>query len=68
MENLLEREITDPAKGDSAYVFDPRILGLTPALSPTSTIEGCLAYGDAKSVDWWAGKPWKASAPGMCAS
>jgi len=43
-------EITDPAKGSSAYVFDPRIFGLSPVLIPTSTIERCLAYGDAKSV------------------
>ena len=50
-----QTDIRDPAKGSGSYVFDPRILGLTPALSPTSTVEGCLAYGDAKAVNF-AGK------------
>jgi RNA polymerase sigma factor (sigma-70 family) len=45
-----QTDIKDPAKGSSSYVFDPRILGLTPALFPTSTVESCLAYGEAKSV------------------
>lgn len=47
---LVQTDISDPAKGSPAYVFDPRILGLTPVLFPTSTVERCLAYGDAKSV------------------
>jgi RNA polymerase sigma factor (sigma-70 family) len=45
-----QTDIKDPAKGSPSFVFDPRILGLTPALAPRSTIESCLAYGDAKSV------------------
>jgi thiol-disulfide isomerase/thioredoxin len=46
-----QAQITDPAKGSAAYVFDPRIFGLSAAfMQPTSTIENCLAYGQAKSV------------------
>ena len=41
--------INDPTRS-SGYVFDPRILGMTTLLSPTMTVENCLAYTNAKSV------------------
>ena len=45
--------VDDPAKGSAnspAYFFDPRCLGLRPSLFFSSTIEGCLGYGDAPSI------------------
>lgn len=51
-----QAKIDDPAKGSIAYVFDPRCLGLSPdayqALS--DTIETCLAYDHADSVQFVA--------------
>ena len=42
-----QTKIDDPAKGSSVYVFDPRILGLTPSPGITDTIESCLANSQA---------------------
>ena len=42
--------ISDPSRGSSTYLFDPRILGLADSLFVTSTIEDCLAYDRAEFV------------------
>jgi RNA polymerase sigma factor (sigma-70 family) len=42
-----QTKIDDPAKGSGTYVFDPRILGLTPSPGITDTIESCLASNGA---------------------
>jgi RNA polymerase sigma factor (sigma-70 family) len=43
--------IDDPAKGSSAYVFDPRCLGLTASLGIKATIESWIQHiREAKSV------------------
>jgi RNA polymerase sigma factor (sigma-70 family) len=45
--------VEDPLKGSAgsaAYFFDPRCLGLSPSLWFSSTIEGCLGYGEAQSI------------------
>jgi peroxiredoxin len=42
--------IDDPDKGSLSYVFDPRVLGLTPSPSVTDSVESCLAYGRAEAV------------------
>jgi len=42
--------IRDPAKGDYGYVFDPRILGLSPNLSFRDMVEHSLADGRAENV------------------
>lgn len=42
--------ISDPARGISDHNFDPRTLGLAGSTSPRSSIEGCLAFRDAKQV------------------
>ena len=47
---FFQTSIHDPAKGSGgAYVFDPRVLGLTPFPFVTDTIERCLAYTHAES-------------------
>jgi RNA polymerase sigma factor (sigma-70 family) len=46
--------VADPAKGGTegaAYFFDPRCLGLRPSLYFSGTIEECLGYGSAASID-----------------
>jgi hypothetical protein len=43
--------IADPSRGTPNYVFDPRILGITPLLSLKATVPRCLAYRDAQSVE-----------------
>ena len=46
--------VDDPVKGSAnspAYFFDPRCLGLRPSLFFSSTIEGCLGYGEAQSIN-----------------
>ncbi len=43
--------IDDPSKGTSAFIFDPRCLGLRTSLSVGSTVESCLGYKEAKSIN-----------------
>jgi|GEM_PF-2293160 len=43
--------IDDPKKGTSTFIFDPRCFGLNTSVSLGSTVENCLAYHDAKSID-----------------
>jgi peroxiredoxin len=43
--------IDDPSKGTSAVIFDPRCLGLRAFLSMGSTVEDCLGYHEAQSID-----------------
>jgi RNA polymerase sigma factor (sigma-70 family) len=40
--------VDDPAKGSSAFVFDPRCLGLATSFSPQLTLEQCLNPGSAE--------------------
>jgi hypothetical protein len=45
-----QTKIDDPDKGSSTYLFDPRVLGLTPSPSVRDTIESCLTHSNAGSV------------------
>jgi thiol-disulfide isomerase/thioredoxin len=48
--NPFQTKIDDPAKGSSTYLFDPRVLGLTPSPSARDTIGSCLTHTHAGSV------------------
>jgi peroxiredoxin len=43
--------IDDPGKGTSQLIFDPRCFGLRTSLSVGSTVESCLGYHEAKSIE-----------------
>ena len=43
--------IDDPGKGASQFIFDPRCLGLRTSMSVNRTVESCLGYRDAKSLN-----------------
>jgi peroxiredoxin len=43
--------IDDASKGHADVIFDPRCLGLSTVLSAGSTVEGCLGYNEAKSIE-----------------
>src|SRR5438128_4481890 len=50
--NLFQTRIQDPDKSDAgSQLFDPRILGLNPSPFVKYTIESCLAYEHAESVE-----------------
>ncbi len=50
--NLFQTSIEDPVKSDAgSRLFDPRILGLNPSPFVKHTIESCLAYDHAESVE-----------------
>ena len=44
-------DIRDPRGGSGAFVINPRWLGLSSSPSPESTVEGCLAFGNTKSLE-----------------
>jgi len=43
--------LNDPGKGSSSFLFDPRCLGLGTYIGPNTTVESCLGYAKAKSVE-----------------
>ena len=43
--------IDDPSRGSANVIFDPRCLGLSTVLSAGSTVENCLGYNGAKSIE-----------------
>ena len=43
--------IDDASRGHATFIFDPRCLGLSAVLSAGSTVEGCLGYNGAKSIE-----------------
>ncbi len=43
--------IKNPALGSASFIFDPRCLGLRTSLSPGDTVEHCLRYGEAETVE-----------------
>ena len=50
--HFFQTQIEDPAKsGAASQLFDPRIIGLNPSPSVKYTIESCLAYEHAESVE-----------------
>ncbi|HUK83663.1 MAG TPA: glycoside hydrolase family 18 protein, partial [Verrucomicrobiae bacterium] len=45
-----QTKIDDPAEGSGTYLFDPRVLGLTPSPSVSDTIGSCLTHNYADSI------------------
>ena len=45
-----QTRIDDPRNGGGSYLFNPRILGLTPSPSVTDTIDSCLVQSHADSI------------------
>jgi RNA polymerase sigma factor (sigma-70 family) len=43
--------IADSSQGSGGTIFDPRCLGLSTVLSAGSTVENCLGYNGAKSIE-----------------
>jgi len=43
--------IDDPGKGTGEFIFDPRCLGLRTSMSVNRTVENCLGYREAKSLN-----------------
>lgn len=43
--------IDDPSKGSMQFIFDPRCLGLAPFVWMGSTVDGCLGFNTAASVE-----------------
>lgn len=43
--------IDDPKKGTSTFLFDPRCLGLGTYVSVSGTLQNCLAFEEAKSIE-----------------
>jgi thiol-disulfide isomerase/thioredoxin len=55
---FFQTAIDDSAKGGrGGYVFDPRVLGLTPSPFVKQGIESCLAYSHAESVELLGKEP-----------
>lgn len=46
-----QTEIDEARKGSGRYAFDPRILGLTDGLFPFASVESCIGYTNAQSVE-----------------